>query len=70
MLDNEGVTVRPAEKVTLGEIIELNAKHPQGYDRIQREYKIFEVLTPLHTVRVLAKDELDAYRVYLSGEMK
>jgi hypothetical protein len=56
--------------VTLGEIIELNAKHPQGYDRIQREYKIFEVLAPLHTVRVLAKDELDAYRVYLSGEMK
>ena len=49
---------------TLGEIIEMNRKHPDLTFNV-RNYRIYEVSDQLHIVRVLAKDELDAYQTYL-----
>jgi hypothetical protein len=66
MLDTNNIKIQPALVVTLTEIIDMNLKRPDilTHDE-RRQYRIYEVSDQLHIVRVLAKDELDAYKVYL-----
>ena len=66
MLDPNNIKIEPALQVTLGEIIKMNLKRPDILPPEERKhYRIYEVSDALHTVRVLAKDEIDAYKVYL-----
>lgn len=66
MLDTDNIKIEPALTVTLTEIIEMNRKRPDLLTSDERKhYRIYEVSDALHIVRVLAKDELDAYQVYL-----
>lgn len=66
MLDTDNIKIEPALVVTLGEIIEMNRKRPDILTPDERKhYRIYEVSDQLHIVRVLAKDEIDAYQVYL-----
>lgn len=57
------MNVELAKSASLTEIIEAYRKHPKEYER--GEVKIFEVTAGDGIYRVLAKDELDAYKVYL-----
>ena len=66
MLDPNNIKIEPALQVTLTEIIEMNLKRPDILTPDERrQYRIYEVSDSLHMVRVLAKDEIDAYKVYL-----
>jgi hypothetical protein len=66
MLNTNNIKIKPALMVTLGEIIEMNRLRPDTLTPDERKYyRIYEVSDQLHIVRVLAKDELDAYQVYL-----
>lgn len=57
------MNIQLAKSVSLTETIDAYLKRPKEYE--QKEYKYFEVTAGDGIYRILAKDELDAYKVYL-----
>lgn len=57
--------IKLAKSVTLTEIIAAHRKQPEGYSPDRKDYRMYEVTTNEGIFRILAKDELDAYKIFL-----